>query len=122
MFGLDTLNGTFSGMLKIARDELKDGSGTALQGFGLAIILLSFLARVLSSVNQPILAFAINDYLISLGLGLLLVVGGTALKIYETQVALQQTNSVLQIAVGREQAAADRADTGGENAAPDRLL
>jgi hypothetical protein len=86
--------------------------GTVIFLYALGGTFLSFglLFRVLSAITLLPVRFMMGDYALTLGVGLVLLIAGAGVKLYEFRIAMENYRSAIKFTREREIAAMTRTD------------
>jgi hypothetical protein len=111
---LDRVGNQMERMLRIVGEQAEKGIGSFLQIVGGVFLLLGLLVRIVAAMSDrwpfPV-RFTLGDYALTLGAGLVILIGGGGVKLYEFQVALANYRATIGFTRDREKAATDRTDT-----------
>lgn len=101
----DRVGSQIERMLKVVGDQADKGVARFLQVVGGAFLLIGLLVRILAAMSDkwpfPI-RFTLGDYALTLGTGLVILIGGGGVKLYEFQTALANYRATVEYTRERE--------------------
>ncbi len=102
---VDRVGSQIERMLKVVGDQADKGVARFLQVVGGAFLLIGLLVRVVAAMSDkwpfPI-RFTLGDYALTLGTGLVILIGGGGVKLYEFQTALANYRATVEYTRERE--------------------